>query len=229
MNLRVLTYNIHGARPIQGPPDLPAIAAVLREVDADLCGLQEVHRWLPPPGIWQDQPGMLARLTKQRPTYLPSLGLPWSGYGNLLLTQEEPQSAVRHLLPSKREQRAFVLADIAMNGIPFRLGLTHLGLSPAERRAQVRAIRTVLGAESVPTVLLGDWNAEPDAPELVPLLDAGYVHAAVSGTFTFPSSGPDRQIDHILVSPHWQVERCWTITTPASDHLPLAADLRYTG
>lgn len=225
----MLTYNIHGARPIHGPPDLPAIAAVLREADADVAGLQEVHRWLPPPGIWQDQAGALARRTERHSTFLPSFGLPWSGYGNLLLTRDAPQSAVRHFLPSGTEPRALVLAGLEHGGIPFRLGLTHLGLSRAERQAQVHAILTALGTESVPTVLLGDWNAGPDAPELVPLLEAGYAHAAPHGILTFPSNAPDRQIDHIVVSPHWQVERCWTILTPASDHLPMAAELRYIG
>lgn len=229
MVLRVITYNIHGARPIQGTPDLPAIAEVVRGLDPHVAGLQEVHCRLPPPGVWQDQPGMLSQLLGMHGTFLPSFGFAASGYGNLLLSRQGPVSAVRCLLPSGKEQRAFVDARVPVDGLLVRVGLTHLGLVPEERVEQVRAIHMALQDDPQPTLLLGDWNAPPDAPELAPLLAAGFRHAAPPGTFTFPSNAPDRRIDHILVSPHWRVERCWTVPSAASDHLPLAAELSYTG
>ena len=42
-DLRVATYNIHRGRGLDGRVSLPRIAAVLREIDADVVGVQEVY------------------------------------------------------------------------------------------------------------------------------------------------------------------------------------------
>ena len=42
MGLRVVTYNVHKCRGLDGRTDVVRIANVLREVDADIAALQEV-------------------------------------------------------------------------------------------------------------------------------------------------------------------------------------------
>ncbi len=229
MKLRVVTFNIHGARPARGRANVAAVAEVLRALDPDLCALQEVHCWLPPPGVFADQPRTLARKLDRHATYLPSFGLHPAGFGNLLLSRQAPAAAHRHRLPSRREPRVLVEARFVRAGCVFRVGVVHLGLDPAERCAQVKRIVKLRPDPGEPTVLLGDWNAEPEAPELRLLHAAGYRSAAPVPLATFPSDAPVRRIDQILVSRHWRVDDCRTVPSRVSDHLPLLAELRYVG
>src|SRR5689334_5494936 len=106
--MRVVTYNIHGGRPISGPPDLHAIAEGVRSLEPDLVGLQEVHRYLPPPGVFQDQPHRLATLLGMHVVFRRSLGAGRVGYGNAVFSKAPPVRARRTLLPSEGEQRALV-------------------------------------------------------------------------------------------------------------------------
>jgi hypothetical protein len=46
------------------------------------------------------------------------------------------------------------------------------------------------------------------------------------GLLTFPSWRPDRQLDHILVSPSIMVERVEVLDHIYSDHLPIAMEVR---
>ena len=44
MNVTVASYNIHKAEGIDGRVDIARIADVLREIDADLVGIQEIYQ-----------------------------------------------------------------------------------------------------------------------------------------------------------------------------------------
>ena len=85
-------------------------------------------------------------------------------------------------------------------------------------------------------LLLGDFNARPDAPELTPLWAT--LRDADPGAPTFPASAPDRRIDYVFVG--WpkaggagHVTRCTVEALEPvegvvpSDHLAVLAELRY--
>ena len=84
-----------------------------------------------------------------------------------------------------------------------------------------------IGVANVPTLVLGDLNAPPDAPELAPLLarltDAW--PASAGPGFTYPADKPEKRIDYVLVSPHFRVRSATVPTTEASDHRPVVVDL----
>src|SRR5205823_3180971 len=96
LRLRVVTFNIHGGRPARGPGNLEGTARALRELDPDVVGLQEVYRWAPLPGAFQDQPARLARLLSLHITFRASVRLGPCAYGNALLSRW-PLQRVRHL------------------------------------------------------------------------------------------------------------------------------------
>ncbi|ANH95785.1 metal-dependent hydrolase [Streptomyces sp. SAT1] len=83
---------------------------------------------------------------------------------------------------------------------------------------------TVPAADVGPKVLVGDFNAEPGAPELArlwgPLADA-----APQGGKTCPAGAPDRRIDVVAVSPKVAVAGVREAVTTASDHRPVVAGL----
>lgn len=82
-----------------------------------------------------------------------------------------------------------------------------------------------------PQVLVGDFNAAPDAPELAPLwneLEDTWT-AAGNGTdpgHTYPAAAPDRRIDYVTVSKGVHVTGAVVGGTLASDHRPVVTDLR---
>jgi endonuclease/exonuclease/phosphatase family metal-dependent hydrolase len=225
VRFRVATFNIHGGRPISGPVNLPAITDAIQALEADVVALQEVHHYLPPPGVFQDQPRRLQALLDRPVTFRRSFGMGKTGYGNALVSNQPPERVRRHLLPSKGEQRALVEYWLTLHGQEIRVLNTHFGLTSEQRLAQSQRLVEVLASDDTPTVLLGDLNAEPDSPEIRRLVDAGLRHAAPTEVLTFPCDHPTTRIDYVLVTDAFKIRDGFTVATPSSDHLPLVADL----
>ena len=74
-------------------------------------------------------------------------------------------------------------------------------------------------------VLMGDLNCRSDSPEMDLLIDRTLMAEPAHGLNTFPSWRPNRNIDHILVTPTLKVDRVEVLDYPLSDHLPLAMEL----
>ena len=224
VRLRVATFNTHGARPVVGPPSVTHICRFLESLDADLIGLQEVHRFLPPPGVTQDQPARYRRHLDRPVTFRRSFGVGEVGYGNALIGRDEPFSVRRVPLPSVREQRSVLSCTFLHDQRQFRVLTTHFGLDPQERIAQARIVARLL-AEGRPTVLLGDLNGTPDSPEVAILRDAGWSFWGDLSQPTFPAGNPNVRIDYIAGIGGWECEAMEVVTTEVSDHHAVVADL----
>lgn len=223
--LRVASYNIHGGRPARRRANLRAVARVLSELRVDFAGLQEVHRYMPPPGVFQHQPRLLGQWTAMRVCFRASFGVGRSGYGNALLSRERlVQSAAVHLRGG-RETRSILEGRCLVDGRTIRIVTTHLDSDPAARLRHARRLADRLHAQDLPTVLAADLNAAPGSAELEALLEAGLLHAVDPLLPTFPSEAPSARIDHILVSRHFEVVSGATVPSTASDHLALVAEL----
>lgn len=223
--LRVASYNIHGGRPMRRRANLRAIARVLNDLQVDLAGLQEVHRFMPPPGVFQHQPRLLGQWTGMRVCFRSSFGVGRSGYGNALLSRERLfQTAAVHLRGG-RETRSILEGRCLLDGRTIRVVTTHLDSDPAARLRHARRLAERLRAHDLPTVLTADLNATPGSAELETLLEAGLVHAVDPHLPTFPSEAPSARIDHILISHHFEVVSGATVPSTASDHLLLFAEL----
>ncbi len=77
-----------------------------------------------------------------------------------------------------------------------------------------------------PAVLAGDFNSEPNAPELRQVIDTDKFTVKLDGPFTISSYDPRRTIDHIFVPRDWQLLEHRVIQTDLSDHLPVVATYR---
>ena len=83
-----------------------------------------------------------------------------------------------------------------------------------------------IGDGSAPTLLLGDLNATPDAPELRPLFQRLRDTMADRGeALTYPADAPAKRIDYILASPQFQTRSAAIPATTASDHRPVIVEL----
>jgi len=228
-----MAYNIHHGEGTDGVLDLDRIAQVIRASGADLVALQEVDRHWSERSLLADQAAELGAALDMEVAYGANLdhdpaapGQPRRQYGTAILSRH-PILASRNIpLPNiGGEQRGLLEAVVAVDGLRTRVYSTHFQHNNAvERRLQADAVRELIGTPDDPVLLMGDLNAVPEAPELAGLLPAFRDAAAGAGP-TYPAEAPDRRIDYVLVSPWVEVTGAEVLSTPASDHLPVVADL----
>ena len=74
-------------------------------------------------------------------------------------------------------------------------------------------------------VLMGDMNCQPGSPEMDVLFKRTRLREPLEELCTFPSWSPNRNIDHILVTPELEVHQCHVLKDAHSDHLPIAMEV----
>jgi endonuclease/exonuclease/phosphatase family metal-dependent hydrolase len=243
VRLRVATFNIHHGVGADGRLDLSRTADVIAATGATIAGLQEVDRTLAPRSEWVDQAAWLGERLGMEVVHGATIDRvadpavpdgPRRRYGNALLSTNPVLSWQAVALPGspRREPRGLVDARVDAGGTVVRVVVTHLqNRSRRERREQAAHIVDLLaGGDGPPgpTVLLGDMNAGPDAPEMRALTAALVdVWAAVGDGpgHTFAAPSPFARIDHVLVSSRLAPVAAEVVDTLASDHLPVVADL----
>lgn len=223
--LTVATYNIHGAVGTDGRFAPERVAAVLDELQADVVALQEV------PLGGADQVDVLALLRAHTGMFAaegPTMESPARRYGNAVLSRY-PILATESIDLSfgSREPRGALDADIDCRGQLLRVVATHLGLKPAERRAQIKRLLQAFDTNDAPVILLGDVNEWFMWGRTLRWL-VGHFEAAPAPP-TFPSRWPVFALDRIWISPrrrlqHLTVHRS-ALARVASDHLPLLAHI----
>lgn len=245
--IRLMTYNIRWGKGADGQVDLARVVSVLREASPDIAVLNEVDVNRRRSG-YTDQPAVLMRAAGYPyGAFVPSLRGPnalggVSEYGNMILSRFPIEGVYRVPLPGTRlaEPRTLLVADVRVGSLLLTVMGTHLGLRREERLEQVARILEVTAARPGSRVLLGDFNARPDGPEIARLtgagaqeplwIDAHRLIGAGEGN-TFPSSDPVARIDYVFVSrdlaPYVVAGRLWP--SIASDHLPVTVVLRYPG
>jgi len=223
--LTVATYNIHDALGADGEPAPERIAAVIAELDADVIALQEVGSHAAGTDVLAYLRDATSSIAVAGPTRLRSTG----DYGNCLLTRYPVQETTRiDLTFMQREARGALDVLLDCDGDPLRVIATHLGLRPAERRAQIQQLLRVLETQTpVPTVLMGDLNEWFLWGRPLRWLHTHFEKTPAPATF--PASAPVFALDRIWIEPRSLLDRLWVHTTPlariASDHLPLLARL----
>lgn len=253
--MRVMTWNIRsaaGGDDIGPIPDrvghLTRLAAVLRAVDADIVGLQEVDRfWARSGGV--DQAERLGDLAGMASAFVANW-LPEGGdqhervpqYGVALLSRW-PIVEVEHVLhgtPAGWEPRGSLVATVQPPGAEaVSVAVTHLQVDPPDRpgaAADQRREGLAHTLASSPSILMGDFNALPGSMELEPLgaswTDAWLAVHGNAGGATFPAlrgSEPGERIDYIFVPSGSAIRDARVVvdaeTRLVSDHYPLVVDL----
>lgn len=223
---RLASYNVHRAIGRDRRTDPQRILDVIREIDPDIIALQEVEAH----DSGGDMLAWLAQSTGMRAIAGTTLARHDGHYGNGLLTRcEVKASELVDLSFRGREPRGAIAADIVLNGSgALRVVATHLGLRPAERRAQVeRLLELFSWREEDRGVLMGDLNEWFLWGR--PLRHLHRCFDETPAVATFPSRMPMLALDRLWTHPG-SILRDLTVHTSAlarvaSDHLPLVARL----
>lgn len=239
--LRVMSYNIHTGIGSDGALDLERTADTIRAARPDVVALQEVDVHWAERSEFADQARELAHLLHMRVFFAPiydldplTPGAPRRQYGVAILSRLPMPHTENHDItrlstqdpnPVPAPAPGFAEAVVIARGVPVHVYATHLDYraEPDVRAMQVDDMLAIMS--STPTLLLGDFNAEPDAPELAPLWDR-LTPASVG--LTYPADVPAKRIDYVTVSRGIQVKKATVPETLASDHRPVVADVVVT-
>jgi endonuclease/exonuclease/phosphatase family metal-dependent hydrolase len=239
LEIKVMTFNIHHGRGIDGKLDLKRIAQVVRDSEADLIGLNEVDRNFSRRSHYLDQITWLAEHLQMHWAFGTTLALrrrkakPFRKYGNAFLSRYPILSHKNYLFdfyPALIEGRALLEIMVEMNQVPLKLFVTHLSLTSFLQKKQIDFIIKKITDESLPVILVGDCNMKPGSKGWKKITRhlTDVCRADGKGSYyTFPSFRPKSQLDYIFVSRDFQVAAVHVMKQrpEASDHLPLTASL----
>lgn len=243
--LRVMSFNIRS-----GNRDLDRTADAIRASAADIVALQEVDVHWAERSNFADQASMLGERLGMQVRFAHIYHLPganatspsrefgigllskfpvvrWSNDTITRLSTQDPN-------PVPTPMPGLLDATIDVRGTQVRVFNTHLDYrsDPRVRQQQVTEMLARIHEASEPTIVFGDMNAKPEAPELQPLLHRlrdAWPGVGVGPGLTYPADGPSERIDYVLVSPHFGVRSASVPVTQASDHRPVVVDLMLAG
>ncbi|RFU87360.1 metal-dependent hydrolase [Streptomyces triticagri] len=246
--LRVASYNMHAGAGADEVFDLDRQVAELRALDADVIGLQEVDVHWDQRSEWRDLAGELAEALDMHvyfaPIYSldpPAAGEPRREYGVAVLSRHRIVAATNHEItrlstqdpdPVPAPAPGFGEVVLRVRGVPVHIYVTHLDYrpDPSVRIAQVADTRRIMAEDCSARgrcpaqVLLGDFNAEPDAGEFGPLWKD--LRDVDPGGPTYPALEPVKRIDYVAVNGPVRGGAAAVVGDGASDHLGVIADLR---
>ncbi len=203
--MRILTWNIHGARDA-------ALRRIAREIAAsepDVVCLNELRRRHGKP---------LGRMLGFR-AYIASSFI--GPYGNAILTND-PVTGWRRLRFSgtrRVDRRDAAIVTLAAGPA---IAAIHLNaLRPDERTRNAAEL-----LESLPesSIIAGDLNEKPDG-SVAGLFSHRLDDGCASAGPTFPAATPRARIDYIWLPRGARASGCRVVPTSSSDHLPVIVDV----
>jgi endonuclease/exonuclease/phosphatase family metal-dependent hydrolase len=220
----VVSYNIHKYVGIDGVFDPERVSQVIKELKAEIVGLQEID------SLYYKKENLASVITRKAGLEVvlgPTKRNRDGHFGNALLTSCTVKDVRRiDLSVFGRAPRGALDVDLLVKGETIRVIVAHLGLGLRERRRQIRRLLDIFCSErDGMEIMLGDFN------EWLPL---GNPLCRVHNFFgksptlrTFPSFMPVLPLDRIWVRPMASLVSMSTHKTPlsrkASDHLPVKA------
>ncbi len=239
---RIMTYNVHSCSGTDGRVSPRRIARVIEAEMPDIVALQEIDLGRRRSRA-EDQSALIASLVGMKHEFCPTVTVKDEHYGHAVFSRWPMEVVKRALLPGAPrraggEPRAALWVRVNIAGRIVNVVTTHLGLGWNEGFTQVNALlgKEWLGAipADEPVMLCGDFNLSPATQGYramaARLRDAQLQLKDHTPLRTFSTIKPFMRIDHVMLSPHFEVTGVNVprndLTRVASDHFPLVVDLR---
>ncbi|MCI0772641.1 MAG: endonuclease/exonuclease/phosphatase family protein [Chloroflexi bacterium] len=228
--VRVMTYNLHSAFGSLGRHDPEAIAQVIEDSGAQVVALQEITR----DRLLDGASDLVTWLSRRLDMPIVFSGTEEPHWGNAILSSLPILAQGSGELPRDGTLlgRGYLWVEIDTGaGDPLLLINTHLHQIVEDHDVRLLQLAVLIDfwGGRPNTVLLGDLNAEPDAPEIALLEEAGLIDSwPESGSgpeLTWNSADLQKRIDYIWHSRDLRGSQAETIQTLASDHLPVVAQI----
>lgn len=226
--LKLASWNIWGGK------HLPEIIKCLEDLDADIIALQEVL---------QEEDGS----SNNAKAIAEALGYEWvyettklltpsvsyllqeqgirksMQWGNALLSKQRILDSRTHLLSEVRTRIALE-ATIKVEHKDLHVFSTHLVHEPTQtsevQMTQIQNLLTIIPKEQ--TIVMGDFNAPPESAAIQRMTEVLKDTEKDPTKFTRPKTdGPNQKIDYIFTTQDIQTISSGTVSSAASDHIPL--------
>ncbi|NND72568.1 MAG: hypothetical protein HKN43_13410 [Rhodothermales bacterium] len=225
--LRVLAYNIHHGEGTDEVLDLNRIARLINDLEPDLVAIQEVDSVVDRTNN-VDQIAVLAELTGLAPAFGRFMSYQGGAYGMALLSRLPLIEVDNMKLPDGEEPRTALRAAVRMsNGDTLDFVGIHFYRTEAERLSQAEQLNDHLESRPYAAILAGDFNSTPGSAVMDYFNSSWTTVQKGDDRFTFPSTGPEREIDFVLYRPSevFDIAHQFVVDEPvASDHSPIVVD-----
>ncbi|MCJ1909710.1 endonuclease/exonuclease/phosphatase family protein [Planococcus ruber] len=249
--LKVMSFNIAHGMGMDNRVDLERIAYIIEQSETEVIGLQELDRYFDERSSFIDQVEWLSKRLGMYAAFGANLDFepleaerPRRQYGNAVFSKYPIKYVENHLLTevespfAPSEQRGILEAVIEVDGTYLSFYNTHLSLKEEQLQLNVDEILSIMDKSQFPKVLTGDFNANPEQPQLNRFRNAlndVFADVEEGKSFTYPAPHQDGS-DGVMLKPITRIDYIWTdsamppkqasvIETSASDHLPIVAEL----
>ena len=236
MGVRILTYNVHSCRGLDGRLMPERIAEVIASAGADVACLQELDVRRERTGRIH-QAEVIAQALAMKYHFFPAISVETEEYGDAILSRHEITVVRTGALPRPRltlEPRGALWVEISDGATTWQVINTHLGLGRNERRVQASELAGWIkdAMERRPMIFCGDLNSRSGSRVhrmLGPGLQEAQFATRGAQRRTFSTSFRWVCLDYIYASGDVKFRESQVIDTPlariASDHFPLMADV----
>ena len=234
--MRIVTYNIHKARGMDGRVSIKRIADVLSGLDADIIALQEIS------SACDSSEGQVETLESElgfKSVFGRTRHHRGRPYGNALLSRWPIIGSCDMDLTwgQHHPKRGCIRADLKTPFGPLHVFNIHLGMNYFERRYQVKSLlasKEIHEGISGPRVLVGDfneWIKGLTTRLLSDRFESLNLELLVRKRRTYPGFLPLVHLDHIYFERPLRIEMAELVrnrvSRVASDHLPLVATFNW--
>lgn len=220
--LRIMSYNVRNGYGIDKIHSYDRPAKVINKTNPDIVAVQELD------SITRRYPdyvlGELATRCNMHAYYGPAISFGGGKYGVGILTRKPALSVQQHSLPCKSEPRTLLIVEME----DYYFACTHLSLHAEDRMTSMSIIQDIVSKLDKPVFIAGDFNAEPNDPEIQKLAEFCTIHSRTDKP-TWDAANPTVCIDYI-VSYGCDVKckkACIIKEKKASDHRPIFVDVKF--
>ena len=145
-------------------------------------------------------------------------------HSNGVVSRFRPLTVDDHKLPGPIRGRGAMFAYFGRPENPLVVVILHLALGRKTRLRQLGYVADII-RKYKHVIVMGDMNCASNSMEVKLLVNNANLTEPSHDLLTFPSWKPDRNIDHILVSPTLDVSSVSVLDYTYSDHLPISMEV----